>query len=100
MRAEPGQVLVWQAVGDLLLGSSIDMRPHRQQTFKDVPRHWEAGWRPGLCSLPPCLFAGLDGVELGVTGEHHRPVVLEGGLQRRLLESLGGQPRLVLVGPR
>jgi pimeloyl-ACP methyl ester carboxylesterase len=39
--AEPGQVLVSQTVRDLLLGSPIDMRPHRQQTFKDVPGHWE-----------------------------------------------------------
>jgi pimeloyl-ACP methyl ester carboxylesterase len=39
--AEPGQVLVSQTVRDLLLGSPIGMRPHRQQTFKDVPGQWE-----------------------------------------------------------
>ena len=39
--AEPGQVLVSQTVRDLLLGTAIEMRPHHQQTFKDVPGHWE-----------------------------------------------------------
>jgi class 3 adenylate cyclase len=39
--AEPGQVLVSQTVRDLLLGSTIDMKPHRQQTFDDVPGHWQ-----------------------------------------------------------
>jgi class 3 adenylate cyclase len=39
--AAPGQVLVSQTVRDLLLGSTIQMRPHRQQTFQDVPGHWE-----------------------------------------------------------
>jgi class 3 adenylate cyclase len=39
--AEPGQVLVSQTVRDLLLGSAIDLRPHRQQSFKDVPGEWE-----------------------------------------------------------
>jgi pimeloyl-ACP methyl ester carboxylesterase len=39
--AEPGQVLVSQTVRDLLLGSAIDLRPHRRQSFKDVPGQWE-----------------------------------------------------------
>ena len=39
--AEPGQVLVSQTVRDLLLGSAIDLRPHRRQSFKDVPGEWE-----------------------------------------------------------
>ena len=39
--AEPGQVLVSQTVRDLLLGSTIDLRPHRQQSFKGVPGEWE-----------------------------------------------------------
>ena len=39
--AEPGQVLVSQTVRDLLLGSAIDLRPHCQQSFKDVPGEWE-----------------------------------------------------------
>jgi class 3 adenylate cyclase len=39
--AEPGQVLVSQTVRDLLLGSTVEVRPHRQQTFKDVPGHWQ-----------------------------------------------------------
>jgi class 3 adenylate cyclase len=39
--AHPGQVLVSQTVRDLLLGSTIEMRPHSQQTFKDVPGLWE-----------------------------------------------------------
>jgi pimeloyl-ACP methyl ester carboxylesterase len=39
--AEPGRVLVSQTVRDLLLGSTIEIRPHRQQTFQDVPGNWE-----------------------------------------------------------
>jgi pimeloyl-ACP methyl ester carboxylesterase len=39
--AEPGQVLVSQTVRDLLLGSTIDVRPHRKQTFQEVPGDWE-----------------------------------------------------------
>jgi pimeloyl-ACP methyl ester carboxylesterase len=39
--AEPGQVLVSQTVRDLLLGSAIDLRPHRQQSFKDIPGEWD-----------------------------------------------------------
>lgn len=39
--ATPGQVLVSQTVRDLLRGSAIDMRPHHQQRFKDVPGEWE-----------------------------------------------------------
>ena len=39
--AEPGQVLVSQTVRDLLLGSAIDLRPHRQQSFKNVPGEWD-----------------------------------------------------------
>jgi DNA-binding SARP family transcriptional activator/pimeloyl-ACP methyl ester carboxylesterase len=39
--AEPGEVLVSQTVRDLLLGSTIEVQPHRRQTFEGVPGDWQ-----------------------------------------------------------
>ena len=50
-------------------------------------------------TIEPGDQVGLHRRELGVAGQHHRPVMPEGGRQRRLIERLGGQPRLVQMRP-